>query len=217
MKFDNYSLDDLNSVGIYTITTPSGKCYVGMTLDSFKNRWIGHIKKLRNGSHSCEALLRSYEKYGEDQISFKIIDGYEKGKLSQKDCLLLEQKWYDYLYKSRISMLNSRPTGTGSVFHSEETKEKIRRAQKRREFPKAQCLYCLNCFVKKREKYKFCSRECSSLYNNMKLSIIEREEIIEYAKGLYNKGTKINKIRLLILEKYSLRISEHSLSIWLDK
>lgn len=32
----------VEGIGIYKIESPSGKCYVGMTADSFASRWNKH-------------------------------------------------------------------------------------------------------------------------------------------------------------------------------
>lgn len=57
--------------GIYTITSPSGKQYVG-SAKSFKRRWRDHRRHLRNGAHHCAPLQAAFDKYG-DILRFDIV------------------------------------------------------------------------------------------------------------------------------------------------
>lgn len=47
---------NLTSKGIYKITVPSGKVYVGMTTKSFAERWKKHKINLKGEQHHCSAL-----------------------------------------------------------------------------------------------------------------------------------------------------------------
>ena len=55
--------------GIYTITSPSGKQYVGSTVH-FKQRWKVHMWKLRKGTHHSRALQSAANKYGVEALVF---------------------------------------------------------------------------------------------------------------------------------------------------
>lgn len=48
--------------GIYKITSPSGKIYVGSTRD-FKDRFQRHSRELRLGTHGNAPLLKAWKKY----------------------------------------------------------------------------------------------------------------------------------------------------------
>ena len=106
------------NTGIYSIESGSGTLYIGLTADSFSNRWNGHLKLLRQSKHHCTGLQNAYNKYGESGLSFSIIEEISKDNYD----LLLKQElyWWDF-YSKNTRMYNGRPTGTGSVFHSEET------------------------------------------------------------------------------------------------
>ena len=58
--------------GIYAITGPSGKQYIGSAQD-IKARWRQHKHELRKGAHHCIALQRAFAKYGESALRFDII------------------------------------------------------------------------------------------------------------------------------------------------
>lgn len=80
-----------NDTGIYTITSPSGNCYVGSAA-SFRRRWNMHLSQLRRGKHHSAALQRAFNKYGESALKF------EKVVLCPiTDLIVLEQRFIDRL------------------------------------------------------------------------------------------------------------------------
>jgi group I intron endonuclease len=58
--------------GIYIITSPSGKKYVGSSIDVPK-RWRDHIFNLTRGSHHSKALQSAANKYGIENLKFEQI------------------------------------------------------------------------------------------------------------------------------------------------
>lgn len=118
--------------GIYSIAAPSGKVYVGMTARmGFKARREEHLKQLRQQKHHCIGLQRAYSKYGEDDLVFTPLEQYspvDNEEIANLECHLLirERELWDEYYNNGIVLYNSRPTGTGSVYHSEESREKRR-------------------------------------------------------------------------------------------
>lgn len=124
---------DTSKIGVYLLQTPTGRCYVGMTCDSFERRWSGHRKDLRNGRHRTPALKYTYDKYGWESIEKVILEEWEKPstieelELLEKHILKRERYWWEQLASDGANMLHGCPTGTGSVFHSKETKAKLRK------------------------------------------------------------------------------------------
>lgn len=117
------------SFGVYRIVTPSGKYYVGMTLASFDTRWTGHLKELRRGVRKTTGLLNAYRAYGWDSFRIEILESWEPAidpKTTEVLVLQREQYWWDYFLVYGEEPLHGRPTGTGSVFHSEESKANLR-------------------------------------------------------------------------------------------
>ena len=55
---------------IYKITSPSGKSYIGKTVQSFSKRMYQHTDK----NSSCVALARAINKYGWDQMKREIVE-----------------------------------------------------------------------------------------------------------------------------------------------
>lgn len=75
--------------GIYTITSPSGRCYVGSAVN-FAQRWKAHRHLLRQGKHHSIALQRAFDKYGEAHLLFaKLL------VCAKADLLFYEQRCID--------------------------------------------------------------------------------------------------------------------------
>lgn len=131
-NYGGHTPEEMEAIGVYIITAPSGNKYVGVTGVSFKERWSNHIRDLRGNRHKCKGLQRAYAKYGEDELEFSIKLSYSFQRLLddesfEQELLRFEQSVWDNLKESGTILYNGRPTGTGSVFHTEESKAKIKR------------------------------------------------------------------------------------------
>ena len=83
-------------IGIYKIENKvNGKIYVGQSID-INARWKNHITLLNKGNHHNDYLQKSWNKYGENNFEFSII---EECDLSDLNCR--EIYWIDY-YNSYI-------------------------------------------------------------------------------------------------------------------
>lgn len=67
-----------NTCGIYKITSPKGKVYIGQSIN-IKNRYRAHIK---NFKYYDTKLARSFKKYGTESHVFEIIVKCNKKELS---------------------------------------------------------------------------------------------------------------------------------------
>ena len=121
------SQNDTLRIGVYSITTPTNKKYVGMTCVSFSSRWKSHIKELKNGRHKCKHLLFSARKHGIETLKFEVLESWDNKPSYEKAILAKEREWWLKLKKQGFVMLNNEPTGTGSVFKSDATKALISR------------------------------------------------------------------------------------------
>ena len=74
------------NTGLYTITSPSGKFYLGSTQHSFQRRWNSHRSLLRKGTHHSHRLQSAWNKYGQDKLVFAVYLRCEK-----HECIALEQ------------------------------------------------------------------------------------------------------------------------------
>ena len=77
---------------IYTITCQkSGRLYVGST-NHFQRRQSEHLSALRSGSHHSAFLQRVFDKYGEDNLIWDILENCANELLLER-----EQYWYNRL------------------------------------------------------------------------------------------------------------------------
>lgn len=171
--------NDREKIGIYSITSPSGSKYIGMTCESFSGRWKGHIKKLKSQKHHCKGLQKASKKYGIENLKFEILEEwtkpetYENLLVLEKVILLREKFWWIHFKEKGVNLYNSCPTGTGSVFHSEEVKERISKSLKKKNSHINEAFVCGYCGEKffsesSRNKRKYCSKECLKLSKMIK-------------------------------------------------
>lgn len=173
---------NLDSIGVYRISSPNGSVYIGMTAKSFKERWEGHRAAFRKGQMTCTGLRRAFEKYGVDAMSFEILE--EMDGCSDAEILHREREWW-LLHKAQgVNLYNGEPSGRGAVRHTEETRERIGAAMlgkipKNRKYPYGdiECEFCRAKFRGPLNRgIKFCSNLCKK--NGSKTSRVSREMLI---------------------------------------
>jgi predicted GIY-YIG superfamily endonuclease/DNA-binding MarR family transcriptional regulator len=78
--------------GIYKITCKvNGKIYIGSSADCEK-RFRQHVNQLNRGKHHNSHLQRAWDKYGEENFIFEVIE-----RINDKDKLIeREQYWIDH-------------------------------------------------------------------------------------------------------------------------
>lgn len=95
--------------GIYRIkNTITGKIYVGSSTNINK-RWINHKSELLNQIHHNSHLQRSWNKYGNENFEFSVIEEVE-----DFDQLLIREQYYLDLtqcYKSQFGYNNCKTAG----------------------------------------------------------------------------------------------------------
>lgn len=113
-------------VGIYKITSPSNKVYIGQSIN-IKNRWKQH-KYSKSRNHN-PILINSFLKYGVQSHLFEII--HELPNDVSIDVL----NKYEHLYllsyiDCGVKVLNAKGAGDSIGSHSDEIKKKISLAKK---------------------------------------------------------------------------------------
>lgn len=103
-------------IGIYKITNlVNGKVYIGQSRDLHR-RYLTHLRELRQRKHINYHLQNAWNKYGENNFKFEIIEECLEKQLNDK-----ETYWFNY-YKPNVYNLGN----TGNVqTASDETKNKI--------------------------------------------------------------------------------------------
>ena len=96
------------------------KVYIGSAVN-FKNRKLHHLNTLRSKTHRNKHLQNVYDKYGECNLSFSILEQVDN--VSQ--LLAAEQKWIDnFEFKKLINICPIAGNTYGRMV-TEETKKKI--------------------------------------------------------------------------------------------
>jgi group I intron endonuclease len=89
-ELENLNITTQTKSGIYKIINKiDGKYYVGSS-SNFKKRWKQHLITLRSHKHHNDFLQRSWDKYGEQNFIFEIVEYVDETKL-----LIVEQKYLD--------------------------------------------------------------------------------------------------------------------------
>lgn len=121
-------------VGIYKITNPKGKVYIGQSVDIIRRK--NTYKNFK--SPSQPRIYNSIKKYGWENHIFEIIEECTLEQLSER-----ETYWKQYYIDendgdwSMVLFCNLYDNGTGPL--SEETKRKIGNANKGRKYSEETC------------------------------------------------------------------------------
>ena len=77
--------------GVYEIRClPNGKFYIGSSVN-LRERWRRHLVTLQRGEHHNYYLQQAWDKYGEEQFIFSILE-----HTTSNEVLVVEQKWIDF-------------------------------------------------------------------------------------------------------------------------
>lgn len=108
--------------GIYKISNKvNNACYIGSAVN-IQRRFYEHKTNLRTGKHKNQILQRVYDKYGEQNLNFSVIE-YVGDK---ENLIKIEQKYIDNLKpKYNICKIASSQLG---LKRSNNTKSKISKA-----------------------------------------------------------------------------------------
>lgn len=111
-------------IGIYGIKNKvNNNIYIGKTGMNFGDRWDSHRSLLRGNKHFNQYLQRAWNKYGEENFEFIVIEDCSVDELNDKE------RYYIQLYREQNLSYNLADGGEGGGFlgkHlSEETKRKI--------------------------------------------------------------------------------------------
>ena len=108
-------------VGIYKITNKvNGKCYIGQSQD-IATRFREHRYLLRQNKYSNKKIQNAWNKYGEENFTFEIIEECMLDELDEKEMKYIKE------YDSHYNGYNNTDGGGGirGWKHSEEFKEKM--------------------------------------------------------------------------------------------
>ena len=155
-------------IGIYTITNKiNNKKYIGQS-QNIKVRWKNHKAELRHNHHSNTYLQNSWNKYGEHNFEFKIIEECNIEKLDEKEMYWIE--FYNTVDPECGYNLNNGGGSNRGIKFSEETKRKMS------------------------ENHADVSGENHPMYGKTLYDILNEEEIAEWKQRISNTiNYKINQ------------------------
>lgn len=106
-------------IGIYKITSPSNKIYIGQSID-IEKRFSSYHKMVSRNKVQIK-LYRSFEKYGVENHNFEVVEECDVNQLNIK-----ERFWQDFYNVLNLG-LNCRLTSISdkSGYFSDESKEKM--------------------------------------------------------------------------------------------
>jgi hypothetical protein len=107
--------------GIYKITNPKGKAYIGLSTD-IETRWESY--RYYTGMSKNSSLKSSLKKYGYDAHTFEILEEVKGNAKRLRD---RERYWIDK-YNTLNEGLNDNRGGCGALNHTDESKRKIGKA-----------------------------------------------------------------------------------------
>lgn len=113
----------LNQSGIYAITSPSGKRYIGSAVN-IRRRWREHRSALIRGIHHCKPLQRAYVKYAGD-FEWSVLVLCPKEELVRE-----EQQQIDWAAKGTLYNANPVAATMLGFRHTQETRDKLSAAHK---------------------------------------------------------------------------------------
>ena len=100
--------------GIYKITI-NNDFYIG-SATSLRQRKNRHLFSLRKGNHCNKIMQRHFDKYGENNFCFEVIEYCEKNKLIERE------QYYINVLNPKMNICKIAGSSFG-VKHSKETKE----------------------------------------------------------------------------------------------
>jgi group I intron endonuclease len=125
----NCDLEKLKLKGVYKIENlVNNKKYIGSASVTLLKRMWHHQAMLRINKHKNPYLQSSFNKYGEDNFSFEILEICEK-----EECLSKEQYWMDYYQSHNMKIgYNINPKATNVPSTDRVTIDKRRATMKKR-------------------------------------------------------------------------------------
>lgn len=190
-------------IGIYKITNPKGKIYIGQSVD-IKKRFRVYR------SENCKTQIKLYNsflKYGVENHKFDIIEKCSVDLLNEK-----ERYWQDF-YKVIKNGLNLKLTNTKSKsgYLSEETKLKISESNSKMTEETKRKIGDANRGKKRSKEFKL---KCSERQKGKKLKESTKKKISEKLKG--KKRSEEFKLKCSISKKGVKINSKHKCKIVLD-
>lgn len=120
-------MDKIRKSGIYCIENiMNHKKYIGQSID-VEERWRKHVSELKHGYHHNDYLQKSWNKYGENNFKFYILEYCSVNILYNREIYWIN--FYNTINRDNGYNLKSGGQNGGSIL-SEYSKEKLRESIK---------------------------------------------------------------------------------------
>lgn len=111
----------MDKSGIYRILNiKTKKQYVGSAVN-LRKRKATHLYQLRNKRHYNIHLQRSFNKHGEENFIFEVLEEVD----DIENILIIEQKWLDGFNKKKLYNIRHLASSNQGLRHTKQAKEKI--------------------------------------------------------------------------------------------
>ena len=115
------------SIGIYCIENKTnGKKYIGRG-NTIEKRYAKHKLRLKRGTHTNKHLQDAWNKYGEENFEFYILEECQAEYLNEREIYFIS--FYKSLDSDFVYNKTAGGNGSNGFKHTEEAKEKIRKVQ----------------------------------------------------------------------------------------
>lgn len=119
-----------SDIGVYRIVNNiNGHVYVGQTKERFQRRYWLHRWELRNGRHDNTYLQRAWNKYGEGNFSFEVIEVLPENEIDNREIY-----WISY-YRNNGGCYSIQDGGQPkmlSQYISQEARKRVGEMNKKR-------------------------------------------------------------------------------------
>lgn len=183
MKIQINDIEDLELCGVYKILNlVNNKYYIGSTKQCFRVRLNHHLQALRNNNHKNSHLQNAWNKYGENNFIFYILEICNKDLTYEREQFYLDNREKALCY-------NINPLATGPCVEEESVQKQIKSSKK---FHK-ECSIWYN-------KYKNNEITFEDIPNKFKATIKGRNHYV-WNKGKKMASTEHLKVKHSITEK----------------
>lgn len=197
--------ESYNVSGIYKIEClQNNKVYIGQSHNIYV-RWLVHKSKLKTNSHSNFLLQQDYNKYGENNFKFSILE------IADNNLIDLETKWIDFFggidNETTYNFLdNTRANNLFSLQLSKSLKGKQRSEQERQRLRtinigRKMSDHAKSCLIERNHKLKEHCRKINTgkifITNGIIDKMIKVDDFEKYQnQGFYKGRTKIRWFKL---------------------
>jgi group I intron endonuclease len=191
--------DETKKGGIYKIVNlVNGKIYIG-SATYLKSRKSEHFNRLRKHEHHNQHLQRAFDKYGEENFKFEIIEYVDdKEKLIER-----EQYWLDktQCYNKDIGY-NKRTKADSCIglYLSDETKQKISIANTGKKRTPEQTQKNREANTGKKQSQETIDKRVQKLTGQKRTKLF-KEQLSQDRMGSSNPGSKLTEDDVIIIKQ----------------